>query len=52
VLVDQPNTGGGQVILSVPVKVTLRSGANTIAVGSGQSSNFLAQIPFLLAYPA
>lgn len=38
VLVDQPNTGGGHVLLSVPVKLTLKSGANTITVGASQSS--------------
>ncbi|KAG6857617.1 hypothetical protein H0H87_010185 [Tephrocybe sp. NHM501043] len=40
ILVDQPNTGGGHVILSVPVKVNLNNGANSITVGSGQSSKF------------
>ena len=38
VLVDQPNTGGGAVVLSVPVKLNLRSGSNTIAFSTGQSS--------------
>lgn len=37
-LVDQPDTGGGHVIISVPVKVNLNSGANSITFGSGQSS--------------
>ncbi|KAH8107144.1 glycosyl hydrolase [Cristinia sonorae] len=38
VLVDQPDTGGVHVMLSVPVKVSLNNGANTIAFGVGQSS--------------
>jgi len=38
VLVDQPNTGGGHVVLSVPVKLNLRSGANTLTFSNGQSS--------------
>ena len=40
VWVDQPDTGGGHVILSVPVKLTLNSGSNTITFGAGQSSEF------------
>lgn len=36
--VDQPNTGGGHVILSVPVKLNLQSGANSITFGAGQDS--------------
>jgi hypothetical protein len=38
VLVDQPNTGGGHVILSVPVQLTLKSGTNTITFGAGQTN--------------
>ncbi|KAF9015437.1 galactan 1,3-beta-galactosidase [Cyathus striatus] len=38
ILVDQPNTGGGHVILSVPVKLPLRSGSNTITVSFNQNS--------------
>lgn len=37
-MVDQPNTGGGHVLLSVPVKLTLKSGANTVTVSAGQTS--------------
>lgn len=51
VLVDQPNTGGGHVILSVPVKLTLRSGANSIALGSGQS-NYAADLDKIIVYTA
>lgn len=36
VVVDQPNTGGGHVILSVPVKLNLRSGANSITFSANQ----------------
>ena len=38
VLVDQPDSGGGSVVISVPVKVDLNSGANSITFGSGQNS--------------
>lgn len=35
---DQPNTGGGGVVLSIPVQLNLRSGSNTITFSAGQSS--------------
>ena len=38
ILVDQPDTGGGGVVLSVPVKLSLQNGANSLTFGSGQSS--------------
>lgn len=38
VTIDQPNTGGGHVVLSVPVKLNLRSGSNTISFSANQSS--------------
>lgn len=38
ILVDQPNTGSEQSIISVPVLLNLRSGANSITIGAGQSS--------------
>ncbi|TDL17726.1 Arabinanase/levansucrase/invertase [Rickenella mellea] len=38
VTVDQPNTGSGHVILSVPVKLNLRSGANSITIASNQNT--------------
>ena len=41
VSVDQPSTGGGHVILSVPVKLSLNSGSNTITFGAGQASEYL-----------
>lgn len=40
VLVDQPDSGGGNVVISVPVKLNLNNGANSITFGSGQSSEF------------
>ena len=36
--VDQPNTGSGNTILSVPVKLHLNSGSNTILFAAGQTS--------------
>ena len=42
VLVDQPNTGGGHVILSAPVKLNLRSGSNSITFGSTQSGELFS----------
>ncbi|KAG6891103.1 hypothetical protein C0995_014193 [Termitomyces sp. Mi166 len=51
VLVDQPNTGGGHVILSVPVKLTLRSGANSITFSAGQS-NYAADLDKIIVYTA
>ena len=38
ILVDQPNTGGGHVILSVPVKLNLNNGANSITFSINQDS--------------
>ncbi|KAK1215924.1 hypothetical protein PQX77_021453 [Marasmius sp. AFHP31] len=51
VLVDQPNTGGGHVILSVPVKLTLRSGANSLTFSTGQS-NYAADLDKIIVYTA
>ncbi|KAF8061007.1 galactan 1,3-beta-galactosidase [Lyophyllum atratum] len=51
VLVDQPDTGGGHVVLSVPVKLTLRSGTNTITIGSGQT-NYAADLDKIVVYIA
>jgi hypothetical protein len=39
VSVDQPDTGSGHTILSVPVKLNLNSGSNTLVFGAGQSSS-------------
>ncbi|KAA1467570.1 Arabinanase/levansucrase/invertase [Dentipellis sp. KUC8613] len=38
VLVDQPDTGSGHDILSVPVQLNLQQGSNTIAFGVNQST--------------
>ncbi|KAJ7293808.1 galactan 1,3-beta-galactosidase [Mycena rebaudengoi] len=51
VRVDQPDSGGGHVILSVPVKLNLRSGANTILIGAGQT-NFAADLDKIIVYTA
>ncbi|PFH54728.1 carbohydrate-binding module family 35 protein [Amanita thiersii Skay4041] len=51
VVVDQPNTGGGHVILSVPVKLSLRSGANTVIFAAGQS-NYAADLDKIIVYTA
>ncbi|KAJ6519335.1 galactan 1,3-beta-galactosidase [Mycena sanguinolenta] len=49
VLVDQPNTGGGHVVLSVPVKLNLKAGTNTITFGAGQT-NFAADLDKIIVY--
>ncbi|KZT12579.1 carbohydrate-binding module family 35 protein [Laetiporus sulphureus 93-53] len=38
VVVDQPETGGGNVIFSIPVELYLEEGTNTILIGAGQSN--------------
>ncbi|EPT03669.1 hypothetical protein FOMPIDRAFT_49235 [Fomitopsis schrenkii] len=38
VVVDQPNTGGGHVVFSVPVQVHLNEGSNTVTFGADQSN--------------
>ncbi|KAL5534523.1 hypothetical protein ACEPAG_986 [Sanghuangporus baumii] len=48
-IVDQPNTGGGSVILSVPVKLTLKSGANSLTFSAGQS-NYAADLDKIIVY--
>lgn len=40
-VVDQPNTGGGNVLLSVPVKLNLKDGSNSLTFSAGQSSEFV-----------
>ncbi|TFK97512.1 galactan 1,3-beta-galactosidase [Pterulicium gracile] len=49
VLVDQPNTGSGNTILSVPVKLNLRNGANTLVFGGGQS-NYAGDLDKIIVY--
>ncbi|KAI0797866.1 galactan 1,3-beta-galactosidase [Abortiporus biennis] len=48
-LVDQPNTGGGHVIISVPVKLTLNNGANQITFGSSQT-NYAADLDKIIVF--
>ncbi|KAJ3743406.1 galactan 1,3-beta-galactosidase [Lentinula detonsa] len=38
VVIQQPSSGGGHVIQSVPVKANLKDGANTLTFSSGQAS--------------
>ncbi|KZP12634.1 carbohydrate-binding module family 35 protein [Athelia psychrophila] len=50
VVVQQPNTGGGSVLLSVPVKLTLANGAtNSITVGAGQM-NYAGDLDRIIVY--
>ncbi|KZV96920.1 Arabinanase/levansucrase/invertase [Exidia glandulosa HHB12029] len=49
VTLDQPDSGGSSVILSVPVKLALKSGANTLVFGSGQS-NYAADLDKIVVY--
>ncbi|KAI1795999.1 galactan 1,3-beta-galactosidase [Ganoderma leucocontextum] len=49
VWIDQPSTDGGNVILSVPVKLNLNSGSNTITFGAGQS-NYAADLDRIIVY--
>ncbi|PPQ64764.1 LOW QUALITY PROTEIN: hypothetical protein CVT26_002708 [Gymnopilus dilepis] len=51
ILVDQPNTGGGHVILSVPVKLTLRSGSNTLVFSANQNT-YAADLDKIIVYSA
>ncbi|KAL5495549.1 hypothetical protein ACEPAI_1012 [Sanghuangporus weigelae] len=48
-IVDQLDTGGGNVILSVPVKLTLNSGANSLTFSAGQS-NYAADLDKIIVY--
>ncbi|KIP09092.1 carbohydrate-binding module family 35 protein [Phlebiopsis gigantea 11061_1 CR5-6] len=47
-LVDQPDTGG-QAVLSVPVQLSLKSGANSITFGAGQT-NYAADLDRIVVY--
>ncbi|KAI0781064.1 galactan 1,3-beta-galactosidase [Trametes elegans] len=49
VTLDQPNTGGGGVVLSIPVQLNLRSGSNTITFSAGQS-NYAADLDKIIVY--
>nr|GAT43613.1 galactan 1,3-beta-galactosidase [Mycena chlorophos] len=51
IVMQQPSTGGGLVILSVPIKLNLKSGSNTITFGAGQS-NYAADLDKIVVYTA
>ena len=38
IVLDQPNTGSGRTVLSVPVFLNLRSGSNSIMFSANQNS--------------
>jgi hypothetical protein len=38
VILDQPDTGSGQTVLSVPIKLQLNNGANSVTFGANQAS--------------
>lgn len=48
VLLDQPDTGGGLTVLSVPIRLQLNNGANSITFGDGQSSALFSTSSFLI----
>ncbi|KAK7693323.1 hypothetical protein QCA50_002891 [Cerrena zonata] len=47
--VDQPDSGGGNVVISVPVQVNFISGANSITFAAGQS-NYAADLDKIIVY--
>ncbi|EJD54262.1 galactan 1,3-beta-galactosidase [Auricularia subglabra TFB-10046 SS5] len=49
VTLDQPDSGGGNVVLSVPVRLPLRSGANTLVFASSQN-NYAADLDKIVVY--
>ncbi|KAI0807147.1 galactan 1,3-beta-galactosidase [Fomes fomentarius] len=49
VWLDQPSSGGGNVVISVPVKLNLNSGSNTITFSAGQS-NYAADLDKIIVY--
>lgn len=49
VVVDQPDSGGGGVVISVPVKLNLKNGANSITFGAGQS-NYAADLDKIIVF--
>ncbi|KAG2023167.1 galactan 1,3-beta-galactosidase [Coprinopsis cinerea AmutBmut pab1-1] len=51
VVVQEPNTGGSGVVLSAPVKLFLRSGANSITIGANQR-NYAADLDRIVVYTA
>lgn len=51
ILVDQPNTGGGHVILSVPLKLDLRNGTNSLTFGANQSCRLISNWAYDIQSP-
>ncbi|KAI0058642.1 Arabinanase/levansucrase/invertase [Artomyces pyxidatus] len=51
VLVDQPDTGGGHVILSVPVKLNLQQGTNRITFASNENY-YAGDLDKIIVYPS
>ncbi|KAE9409341.1 galactan 1,3-beta-galactosidase [Gymnopus androsaceus JB14] len=51
IVVQQPPSGGGQVIQSTPVQLNLKSGANTL-VFSADQSNFAGDLDRIIVYTA
>ncbi|KAJ8454635.1 hypothetical protein ONZ51_g12914 [Trametes cubensis] len=49
IVLDQPSTGGGNVVLSIPVQLNLRSGSNAITFSAGQS-NYAADLDKIIVY--
>jgi len=51
ILVDQPNTGGGHVILSIPVNLTLRNGPNALLFSANQKT-YAGDLDKIIVYTA
>ncbi|KAJ3837773.1 galactan 1,3-beta-galactosidase [Lentinula raphanica] len=51
VVIQQPSSGGGHVIQSVPVKVNLKNGANVLTFSNGQA-NFAGDLDKIIVYTA
>jgi hypothetical protein len=51
IVLDQPNTGGGHVLLSIPVKLNLRSGTNSLVFSANQST-YAADLDKIVVYTA
>lgn len=49
VLIDQPDSGGGSVVLSVPIKLPLRAGANTLVFAANQNT-YAADLDKIVVY--
>ncbi|KAL1749134.1 glycoside hydrolase family 43 and carbohydrate-binding module family 35 protein [Schizophyllum fasciatum] len=50
VTVDQPDSGGGTVVVSVPVQLNLKSGANTLTFG--QQDSYAGDLDKIIVYTA